>query len=429
MDLWVTALALSDRLTTAVLLDYDIQILTNERADQLRESVSKATGLPVQNIRASATHTHSGPVPYKSWIEKGYEMVGPWFDDLARWSAEAAADALTSLQPVQLRTGRGQCHINTNRRAITSSGERFLGINLEGPCDHEVLVARFDTLENQALASLVNYACHPTIMGPPNRLITPDYPGAMKRVVEQALGGKCLFFQGSAGDQGPLQGFQADTRVYRNFGAVLGHEAAAIALGMDAIPSANRFREIIPSGAPLGRYEPDFASVPALPLQVVEKEIAVPLREQLPKREAAAENLEYWKSKLKLAREAGDQAAITEATYMARRADIQLRMADDFGGKTTAGVRTHFVTFGDMALVGCNIEPFCQIGIEIKKRSPFPMTFMSGYTNGRMAYMATAEEWPKGGYEVENSPFGQTAAAALTHSILETLQQLCSSKT
>src|SRR6516225_11097120 len=75
MDLWVTALALSDRVTTVVLLDYDIQLLTNQRADQLRAAVSKTTGLPVQTIRASATHTHSGPVPYKSWIEKGYEMV------------------------------------------------------------------------------------------------------------------------------------------------------------------------------------------------------------------------------------------------------------------------------------------------------------------------------------------------------------------
>jgi len=49
---------------------------------------------------------------------------------------------------------------------------------------------------------------------------------------------------------------------------------------------------------------------------------------------------------------------------------------------------------------------------------------MSGYTNGRMAYMATAEEWPKGGYEVENSPFGQNAAEALTGEIVQTLQHL-----
>src|SRR2546423_1181386 len=232
MDLWVTALALSDGSTSAIHLDLDIQILTNQRADQIRDAVSKATGLTVQNIRASATHTHSGPVPYKSWIEKGYEMVGPWFDNVARWSAEAATEALANLQPVRLRAGRGACAINANRRAATPAGERFLGINPDGPCDREVMVIRLDCLDGQPLATLVNYACHPTIMGPPNRLITPDYPGAMKRVVEQAVGGTCLFFQGSAGDQGPMQGFQADPRVYPHFGAILGHEAAKIALGL-----------------------------------------------------------------------------------------------------------------------------------------------------------------------------------------------------
>jgi len=122
--------------------------------------------------------------------------------------------------------------------------------------------------------------------------------------------------------------------------------------------------------------------------------------------------------------QAKNDAAITEATYMARRADIQLRMADDFGGKTSAGVRTHFVTFGDIAIVGCNIEPFCEIGMEVKKRSPFAITFMCGYTNGRMAYMPTPEEWTKGGYEVENSPFGQNAARALTDQILQELALL-----
>jgi hypothetical protein len=215
LDLWTTALALSDGATTALILDLDIQILTNERADQIRTAVSEATGVPREHIRASATHTHSGPVPYRSWIEKGYEMVGPWFDAVARWSAEAAVEALAALQPVEVRVGRGECHINANRRCVNAAGERFLGINSGGCCDHEVIVVKLDGIDGAAVATLVNYACHPTIMGPPNRLITPDFPGAMKRVVEAAVGGRCIFLQGAAGNVGPVQGFQADLTVYR----------------------------------------------------------------------------------------------------------------------------------------------------------------------------------------------------------------------
>jgi hypothetical protein len=424
MDLWVTALALSDQTSTALFLDVDIQILTNDRADQIRAAVSAATGLPKEQIRASATHTHSGPVPYKSWIEKGYELVDPWFENVAKWAAEAAREAVSGLRTVEIRAGRGECHINVNRRAATPSGERFLGVNHEGPCDHDVQVVRLDQPDGLPVATLVHFACHPTIMGPANRLITPDYPGAMKRVVEEAVGGRCLFLQGAAGDQGPVQGFQADPKVYRNLGAILGHEAARVALELKNIPSRNTLREVVPSGAPLGMYDPEFSVIEGLPLHVRDREISVPLRAGLPERRAAAQNLGLWKDKLSAARQKQDEAGITEAIYMARRADIQLRMADDFGGKDTAGVRCHIIAFGEIALVGCNIEPFCETGLSIKRASPFAFTLFSGYTNGRMAYMATATEWPKGGYEVENSPFGQGAAEVLEREILNTLKQL-----
>jgi hypothetical protein len=205
---------------------------------------------------------------------------------------------------------------------------------------------------------------------------------------------------------------------------VLGHEVAKIALALTSIPPRATFREIIPSGAPLGRYEPHFDACPDSSVHVRDVEIFVPLREGLPEKKAAAEKLELWKTKLVAARAQNDDRAITEAIYMARRADIQLRMADDFGGRTAAPVRAHFITFDGVALIGCNIEPFCEIGLSIKRRSPFSMTFMCGYTNGRMAYMPTADEWVKGGYEVDNSPFGQDAAEVLEKEILEGLHSM-----
>lgn len=424
MDLWVTALALSDQNSMAIVLDLDIQILTNDVADRIRSSVSRTTHIPIENIRASATHTHSGPVPYQSWIEKGFELVAPWFENVFSWCAEAAKEAVENLQPIEVRAGRGECRININRRAVTPKGERFLGKNRTGPSDHEVLVVKLDALNGKPVATLVNYACHPTIMGPANRLITPDYPGPMKRVVEQAVGGKCLFLLGAAGDQGPVQGFQGDVAVYRHLGAILGHEVAKIALGLDHIPSDEKLLEVIPSGAPLGHYHEQFGGDRGLPLEIVEKEIAVPLRHELPEPRVAAEKLDLWKARLKSARDKSDEAGVSEAIYMARRADIQLRMANDFAGRTNIGVKTQFICFGEVALVGCNIEPFCEIGMAIKTQSPFPFTLVSGYSNGRMAYLPTAEEWSRGGYEVENSPFGQEAAEVLQREILSGLREL-----
>ena len=56
MDLWVTALALSsgtqEDAAPAIHLDIDIQILTNERVDQIRAAVSEATGVPIGTVRS-----------------------------------------------------------------------------------------------------------------------------------------------------------------------------------------------------------------------------------------------------------------------------------------------------------------------------------------------------------------------------------------
>ena len=164
--------------------------------------------------------------------------------------------------------------------------------------------------------------------------------------------------------------------------------------------------------------------ISAQPVFVRDKRYCVPIREGLPERNTAAEKLAFWKTRLKEARESADAAATTEAVYMARRADIQLRMAEDFGGATSACVTAHFITFGDVALVGCNIEPFCEIGMAVKQQSPFPSPACPATPTGDMAYMATAEEWPKGGYEVENSPFSQNAAEILQREIVATLQDL-----
>lgn len=424
MDLWVTALVLADGETRAVILDIDIQILVTELADSLRQTVSAATGLPLECIRASATHTHSGPTPYKSWITQGYELVPTWLENVKKLSAEAASEALAGVSPVVLRAGRGECQINTNRRATGSSGKIIIGKNPDGFCDREVLVLTLETPSGESLATVVNYACHPTIMGPTNRLITPDYPGAVRRVVESAVGGKCLFLLGAAGDQGPVIGFTGDTNVYRRLGEILGHEIAKVALSLKSVPVSSELREEIESGGTLALYNDTFANLQSLPLRVLERQIAVPLRDDIPELDPARAGAAAAHEELRIARESGNEEALRAATVKARRADLKLRLAEDFQGRNDIGILTHFICFGDVALVAANIEPFAETGARIKQASPFPITLVSGYTNGRLAYMATPEEWPRGGHEVINSPFGQFAAEVFEREVVAMLNKL-----
>jgi hypothetical protein len=405
-------------------LDIDMQIFTTDAADRLRSRVSKMSGLPIDAIRVSATHTHSAPTPYKSWITQGWDLVAPWFEVVDERAGEAAREAIETLQPVVVRAGRGECRINTNRRATGPDGRVILGKNPDGFSDKEVLVVKLNDSAGATIATIVNYACHPTIMGPTNRLITPDYPGRTRQVVEAAVGGNCVFLLGAAGDQGPVQGFVDDIKVYRRLGETLGHEAAKVALQLDVVPISTGLNHIVESGGSLGYYDDEFSATPALPFIYRAIDIAVPLRDDIPTVDKARENASAAHEALKAARERNDEQATREAIVRARRADLRLRLAEDFENRTDVGVRTHFICFGDVALVASNIEPFAEIGDHVKKNSPYPFTLVSGYTNGRLAYMPTAEEWARGGHEIVNSPFGQHAAEIYQAKVLETLHCL-----
>jgi hypothetical protein len=425
MDLYVNALALDDGNSRAIILDIDIQILINELADKIRQTVSDATAIPFSNIRASATHTHSGPTPYKSWITEGYELVPTWLDNVCRWSAEAAQEAIAKLVEVEVRAARGDCRINVNRRAQIEDGRTILGKEAAKFSDHEVLVVGFYSDAGESIATIVNYACHPTIMGPQNRVITPDYPGVTRQIVENATGGNCLFLLGAAGDQGPVNGFQSNTAVYHRLGEILGYEASKLALGMKYIPVSSELSSVLESGASLGYYNDSFVSVIATPLMVRDIEIFVPLRSDIPDVTSAREAAESAHDQLAKARATTkNEQALREYVVKARRADLKLRLAQDFDGRTEVGVRTHFICMGNIALIAGNIEPFAEIGSKIKLASPFPVTLVSGYTNGRLAYMATAEEWAHGGHEVINSPFGQNAAVAFEEKAVSVLREL-----
>ena len=60
---------------------------------------------------------------------------------------------------------------------------------------------------------------------------------------------------------------------------------------------------------------------------------------------------------------------------------------------------------GDVAFVGFSVEMITQIGMEIKKGSPFKNTFIITHCNGSSGYLPPAELYKEGGYEVRSTRF------------------------
>jgi hypothetical protein len=74
------------------------------------------------------------------------------------------------------------------------------------PLDPTVNVLEVFDSDGRPKAVLVNYACHPSVLGPDNLDYLADYPGALRRYVEaQIPGALYLFVQGGAGDIDPCR--------------------------------------------------------------------------------------------------------------------------------------------------------------------------------------------------------------------------------
>jgi hypothetical protein len=310
-----------------------------------------------------------------------------------------------------------------NRRETAPDGRRACGVNPDGPIDPEVLVVRIDATDGQPIAAIVGYTMHPTTAGPTFRQVTADWPGHMKRTVELLTGAVCLFAQGSTGNVGPgPEGFTDDARVLRRLGMQVGCEATRVYLDIRVPPVEFVHERIWESGSSLGKWtqRPLPAPEPVVRSRVVE--LSLPVRPQPPVAEAEARLGDAQRTFRALVARGAPEAEVEAATFVTKRANMTLTRARTFGGRNESPVNLYLLRLGPVALAAVANEPFAEIGLAVKAASPFPFTWFGGYVGGWGGYIPIAEEYPRGGYEVETSPFAPEAAARLVDGTIAALR-------
>ena len=434
LPLWATALALSDGTETIVIVDIDLIYIWDREAPEVLQAVSELTGLPRSHVRISYTHTHSGPVngtTWSSWIKEGAEMVPAYDQSLPHRIAGVAWAAVRDLRPARIAGASGSCGIAVNRRfRRPEDGVVVVGRNWDGPVDHEVRLLRIDAMDGQPIAAIVNYACHPITVGPDSDLVTPDYPGVVKRVVEQATGAICLFLQGAAGNIGPIRGVaRGGHGEYRRLGAILGHEASRLWWETETRPRKDRYLGTLESGAPLAIYadEPveEQSSTDGRLLRVATRPMRLPLKEFPPLDVMTAEFEEHATRLDELRRTGGSDEEIRWETMLSKRAAMRAEIARNLVGQTHWTFDLQVFAIGDdIALVAMPGEPFVEIGRAVKDASPFKHTLFSGYSNVGWAYIPTADAYELGGYEVDITPFSPAAAGRIVDESLALLREM-----
>lgn len=426
MDLFATVLYLADGDLRVALIDLDLCFLQDSQAEAIRKMVGAAARVPQQNVLPFCTHSHAGPLTIDCFRGDGEDRVYSYIASLPHLIAGAAAEAVKSAQPARVATGLGHSDIGVNRDLRLPDGRFVVGCNPSGFSDPDVGVIRIDTLGGEPLACIVNYACHPTVLGPGNRLVSPDYPGSTRRIVEQVTGATCFFLQGAAGNVGPVETFVADAAVARRLGTRLGLEAARVHMGLDTRPVQTRLRNVIESGAALAEYEEVPTEAPAPRLAIANGFAELPTRSPMAGvYERAPEQLAEWKAKLSdLIHQRAEPSAVAAALQRVTRLQLRTDRLARYKGKKSLSVEIHAVRLGDAAIAAISGEPYSEIGAEVKRRSAFPhKTLFAGYVGGDMMYIPTAEVF---GYqpppmEVDNSPYAPQAAQVAIDRLVQLL--------
>jgi len=423
MPMFVTALALSYGAERWLLIEADAIGFNPEETDRILATIVEQTGIDREKIRFSCSHTHSGPNTFRlANISAGLAMIHVYMEELPRKIAAAAWQALQRLEPVHVGAASGECFINRNRRVRTPEGEVVVGVNKDAPSDPALGVVRLDSMDGTTLASLVHYACHPTMVGWQNDRFTPDFPGPVRAVVEREVGGHCLFLQGAAGDLGPRRGFTGDLDVYKRLGRELGLAAAAIAMCIDPLREEAQFMSVMPSGANIAQYS--YRSSPvAMPCRMISRRINLPIRD-LPAEQELITAIAKQRDEMQRLREQGETRQMLLARARATQMGWKLENARRYGSKAVTEWPMQVLRIGPIVLVSMAGEPFSSIAQRIREASPAEYTFVSGYSNGGFGYIPDRKAYQEGGYEIEATPFAEGADDVVVQTAQSIMQEI-----
>lgn len=387
----------------------DLISVTREITDQARALIGKTTGIPADRIMISATHAHTGPQlagrgAASRDLGGQQAMTVAYSEALPAKISECVGAAVARLQAAQLSAARGRCeNLTFNRRYFMRDGTvgwnpGKLNPNIAmaaGPSDPELgvlYVARAGAADpRESLATFVNFAMHPDTCG--GTKISADWPGALGRVLAGYHGANhlTLVANGTCGNLNHL-----DCGWSWPQGSALEQYRIATILGAAVFQS---YKDLKPLDGPLTvrarstSVELDLPEIPPGELEEAQRTI------QLTKDDAGGNFMKLVRS------------------Y--RTLDV----ADRQGKPHQVEVQV-IALGGEVAWVSLPGEIFVELGLAIKKRSPFPYTFLVELANESIGYIPDRRSFAEGNYEPVSARCAPGSGERLVEAAVTLLQSL-----
>ncbi len=378
-DLTATALVLDDGTTRLAIVALDILTLNEFIVDRVRARLTPTEAL------LCCSHTHSGPIAYAD--ERSPRRNREYIDSLVDNIVNAVQEAQANLKPARLEYSHSEANVGINRREKMPDGHMQIGRNPEGARDKSVQVVSVFALtptplpilgEGQGVrvATIVNYACHGTVLGPDNLLVSADWIGVMRKKVEEELGGLTLFLQGAAANINPDM-YWEDARAFE----MMAEQGLGVA---EVVLAATNSKSEKTRGAPI---------------QIERAEAWLPTEARVV---TSRPPKNYGRQLLSLAKMPGFMAVFADLLLNQRYPWKSVIEARD--GFWSVPMRVNAVRIGDLALVTYAAETFTEIGMKVKCASPAAHTLFASVSDGCISYLHTEESHPEGGYEVDVAP-------------------------
>jgi hypothetical protein len=236
-DLFARALVIRDRAPgggAAALCVLDLVGFFRQDVLEVREAL-RERGVSLDAVIVASTHTHSGPDTMGLWGPMfGFSGLDPAYNAFVREQCVLAiSEAVSNLRPASARL------------AVTETKGLVNDSRLPRVLDEPLRLLAFDdAASGRAIATLVNWSCHPECLPRESTLVSADFCAPLLRRIEAERGGVGIFAAGVIGGLmtpggvrlvDPQTGERVPEDTWRH-AEVLGERLARIAL--DALASA-----------------------------------------------------------------------------------------------------------------------------------------------------------------------------------------------
>lgn len=241
-SLKVKSLAMAFNKITALLITIDLLFMSSKDSRHLRDKISRVTGVAVENIILSYSHSHSTPVLDSTATGKSIASAESrnLYNYICSECVSSAQCSFESLRPA--RVGYGLTHVvgasfSTQVRIsddkVKMTRDYREGLAAGGPIDPRLSVLRIDDESGGPIAGWIRFSAHPACVIF-DAMLSAEYPGYMTDHLSKnfAGGAVVLYSYGAAGDVNcvPMFGSEEDSC---NLGIQLGELAGKVFTGIE----------------------------------------------------------------------------------------------------------------------------------------------------------------------------------------------------